>query len=324
MIRYSNQRLSGYDGELKILLDPHKAKLLVPSSPMSGSLEFRSNVYSHFFSPKTPLKTDIQRLDHLVSLGADARRAVHADSGRSNAVGGPAWARKAITLLCLDGKLSSECHTFAKVTTKLWRGYTFKINSLRVPSPAHVPKERLNLLSALERADVPDGHLVIQDIKNRPGTEAKFAKAQTQYPHVHAEIQLLFYLATNKIMGAFTYVGASKLPCVLCATMLEIEGMLTCRMSHDHLHPRWMVPDIKTLPRDVRSRFWTVIAKLRETLRTTLLFVPEKGRDFRPESTVDMTLASGLMTTTLETMSLEYRLAKKQHQQAEEQGMLSR
>jgi hypothetical protein len=324
MIRYSNQRLSGYDAELKILLDPHKAELLASSSPMSGSLEFRNNVYSHLFSRNTPLKTDIQRLGHLVSLGADARRAVHADSDRSNAVGGPAWARKAITLLCLAGKVSSACHTFAEVTTKLWRGYTFKINSLRVPSPAHVPKERLNVLSALERAGVPDGHLVIQDIKNRPGTEAKFAKAQTQLPHVHAEIQLLFHLATNKIMGASTYVGASKLPCVLCATVLEIEGMLTCRMSHDHLYPRWMVPDIKTLPRDVRSRFWTVIAKLRETLRTTLLFVPEKGRNFRPESTVDMTLASGLTTATLETTSLEYRLARKQQQQAEEQGMLSR
>jgi hypothetical protein len=324
MIRYSNQRLSGYDGELRILLDPHKAELLAPSSPVGGSLEFRNNICSHFFSPKTPQKTDILRLGRLVSLGADARRAVHADSDRSNAVGRPAWARKAITLLYLAGKVSSACHTFAEVTTNLWRGYTFKINTLRVPSPARVPNERLNVLSALERASVPDGHLVIQDIKNRPGTEAKFAKAQTQHPHVHAEIQLLFHLATNKIMGAFTYVGASKLPCVLCATMLEIEGTLTCRMSHDHLYPRWMVPDIKTLPQDIRNRFWTVIAKLRETLRTTLLFVPEKGRDFRPESTVDMTLASGLTTATLETMSLGYRLAKKQHQQAEEQGMLSR
>jgi hypothetical protein len=50
-----------------------------------------------------------------------------------------------------------------------------------------------------ERAGVPDGHLVIQDIENRPGTEAKFAKTQTQYLHVHAEIQLLFHLAKNKI-----------------------------------------------------------------------------------------------------------------------------
>jgi hypothetical protein len=159
---------------------------------------------------------------------------------------------------------------------------------------------------------------------NRPGTEAKFAKTQTQHPHVHAEIQLLFHLATNKIMGVITYVGASKLPCVLCATVLQIEGTLTCRISHDHLYPRWMVPDLKTLPRDVRSRVWTVIARLRETLRATLLFVPEKGRNFRPESTVDMTLASGLTTATLGTMSLEYRLARKQQQQAEEQGMLSR
>jgi hypothetical protein len=324
MIRYSNQRLRGYNDELKKLLDPHKAALLSSSSTMSGSLEFRNNVYSHFFGPKTPLTTDLQRLGHLVSLGADARRAVHADSDRPNVAGGPAWARKAITLLCLAGKVSSACHTFAKVTTKLWRGYTFKLNTLRVPSPARVPKERFNILSALERAGVPDGHLVIQDIKNRPGTEAKFAKAQTQYPHVHAEIQLLFHLATNNIMGAFPYIGASKLPCVLCATMLEIEGMLTCRISHDHLYPRWMVPNMKTLPRDVRNRFWTVVAKLRETLRTTLLFVPEKGKDFRPESTVDMTLVSSLATATLETMSSEYRLARKQQQQAEEQGMLSR
>ncbi|SMY30106.1 unnamed protein product [Zymoseptoria tritici ST99CH_1A5] len=37
-----------------------------------------------------------------------------------------------------------------------------------------------------------------------------------------------------------------------------------------------------------------------------------------------MTLASGITTVTSETMSLEYRLARKQQQQAEEQGMLSR
>jgi hypothetical protein len=80
IIRYSNPRLSGYDAELKMLLDPHKAELLAPSSPMSGSLKFRKNVYSHFFSPKTPLETDTKRLGHLVILGADAKRAVHADS----------------------------------------------------------------------------------------------------------------------------------------------------------------------------------------------------------------------------------------------------
>jgi hypothetical protein len=323
MIRYSNQRLSGYDGELKILLDPHKAELLAPSSPMSGSLEFRNNVYSHFFSPKTPLKTDIQRLGHLVSLGADARRAVHADSDRSNAVGGPAWARKAITLLCLAGKVSSTCHTFAQVTTKLWRGYAFKINCLQVPLPARVSKEKLNVLSALKRAGVPDGHLVVQDYKSRPGAEAKFIKAQAQEPHVHAEIQLLFHIAKKKIPGVCPYVEISKLPCVLCATILEIEGTLTCRKSHEHFYSRWMVPDMKILPQDVRSRFWTVIAKLRQTLRTTLLS-PEKGRNFRPESTVDMTIASGHTTATSGTMSLAFRLAKEQQQQAEEQGMLSR
>jgi hypothetical protein len=268
MIRYSNQRLSGYDGELKILLDPHKAELLDPSSPMSGSLEFRNNVYSHFFSLKTPLKTDLQRLGHLVSSGADARRAVHADSDRSNIVGGPAWARKAITLLCLAGKVSSTCHTFAQVTTKLWRGYAFKINCLQVPLPARVSKEKLNVLSALKRAGVPDGHLVVQDYKSRPGAEAKFTKAQAQEPHVHAEIQLLLHLAKKKIPGVCPYIGISKLPCVRCATILETEGTLTCRKSHEHFYSRWMVPDMKTLPQDVRSRFWTVIAKLRQTLRT--------------------------------------------------------
>lgn len=323
IIRYSEQRLSSYDSKLKIILDPYKAELLSLSSSISGSLEFRKRVYSHFFSLKTPLKTDIQRLGYLVSLGADTRRAVYTDSNRSNAVDGPAWARKAITLLCLAGKVSSACYTFAKVTAKLQRGYTFKINSLRVPSLAYVLEERLTVLSALERASIPDSYLVIQDIKNRLGSEAKFAKAQTQYPYVHAEIQVLFHLATNKIIGAFTYVRASRLLCVLCATMLKIEGILTCRMSYNYLYPRQMVPDIKTLPRDVRSRFWTVIAKLRETLRATLLFVLGKGRDFRPKSTVDITLASGITTVTSETISLEYRLARKQQQQAEEQGILS-
>jgi len=59
MIRYSTKRLSGYDSELQILLDPHKAELLASSSLMSGSLKFKNNVQSHFSSPKTPLKTDV-------------------------------------------------------------------------------------------------------------------------------------------------------------------------------------------------------------------------------------------------------------------------
>lgn len=119
IIRYSEQRLSSYDSKLEIILDPYKAELLSLSSSISGSLEFRKRVYSYFFSLKTPLKTNIQRLGYLVSLGADVRRAVHTDSNRSNAIDGPAWARKAITLLCLAGKVSSTCHTFAKVTAKL-------------------------------------------------------------------------------------------------------------------------------------------------------------------------------------------------------------
>jgi len=322
MLRYSSLRLKHYNDALTKTLAP--LEKIFTSSPDEYATIW-NDIHDHFFRPPRPLlETELQRSERLVTLGEDVRRAIHAGIDLYKGLRGSNWARKAITMLCLVGKFASACHTFVQSATEIWPGYTFKIIGLQVPSPARVLKGSVNILSAMREVGVPSNHPVAQAYNNNPGAKAKFAKKRKQHAHVHAEVQLLFHLAKNRIQDMFPYVGASKLPCVLCATLLKVEGKLDCRKSHDHFYEKWMVPEIETLPRDIRQDMWGVIARLRDSLRVTLLSQSAKGGDFRPESTVDMTIASRLTTAALETMSSRLASAVEQHKQAEMQGALSR
>jgi hypothetical protein len=99
-------------------------------------------------------------------LGANVRQAVHAGIDLHTGLLGSKWARearKAITILCLIGKIASACHTFAEVTTKIWLGYSFKITALQIPSPARVTKNIINIATAIRRIGVPSNHPAMRD-----------------------------------------------------------------------------------------------------------------------------------------------------------------
>ena len=320
MLRYSSLRLKHHNDALTRTLAP--LEKIFTSSPDEYATIW-NDIHDHFFRPRPLPETELQQTERLVILGEDVRRAIHAGIDLYKGLRGLNWARKAITMLCLVGKIASACHTFVQAATKIWPGYTFKIISLQVPSPARVLKGSANILSAMREVGVPSNHPVAQAYNNNPEAMAKFAKKRKQHAYVHAEVQLLFHLAKSRIQDMFPYVGASKLPCVLCATLLKVEGKLDCRKSHDHFHEKWMVPEIETLPHDIRQDMWVVIARLRDSLRVTLLSQPAKGGDFRPESTVDMTIASRITTAARATMSPEFASAVKQQKKAEMQGMMS-
>lgn len=321
MLQYSSLRIKHYNDVLMKTLAPLEK---ISTSSADEHATIWNDIHDNFFRQSPLTETDLQRSERLVILGADVRRAIHAGIDLYKGLRGSNWACKAITTLCLVGKFASACHNFVQATTKIWPGYTFKIIVLQMPSPARVPKGSANIVSAMREVGVPSNHPAARAYNNKPGAEAKFAIKQNQHAYVHAEVQLLFYLAKNRIQDMFPYVGASKLPCVLCATLLRVEGKLECRESHDHFYEKWMVPEVETLPRDIRQDMWGVVARLRDCLRDALLSQPAKGGDFRPESTVDMTVASRLTTAAVETMSSQFASAVEQQKQAEMQGTLSR
>ncbi|SMR61076.1 unnamed protein product [Zymoseptoria tritici ST99CH_1E4] len=329
MLQYSVPRLHFYQDKLKATLAQHRAELEQIGLKSSISLadeeaRILSDIYSHFFKPPRPRETDIQRLEHLVHLGADVRRATHAGNDLSKLLGKSAWTRKIVTILCLVGKFTSAFDTFAEASTAIWQGYTFKLNVLEPTAPFNLPKVKTDLVSALEGACTTKIDPAIKAYFSKPKVEATFAVLQKRKPHVHAEVQLLFYLARNKITNVFPYVGASKLPCILCAGLLKADGNLTCRESHKHLYARWMVPDMKTLPQDVKQRLWDVIEKLKEDLRRSLFSSPKKGTDPRPESTIDLTEISRLTVEVKRDSDSAIALALQQRLEAKEQEELCR
>lgn len=79
--------------------------------------------------------------------------------------------------------------------------------------------------------------------------EREFAKRQKQKPKVHAEVQILMSLNTNKssISGLFPYLGCSKLSCFMCNRLVQSYGRFTTRGCHGRLFKPWTMPTMDRL-----------------------------------------------------------------------------
>lgn len=175
----------------------------------------------------------------------------------------------------------------------------------------------------MESLDIPDNHPALRAYLGRRAAEARFAAAQTQKPYVHAEVQLFFHALGNEIKYLFPYMGASKLPCVLCAELLRASGIFACRTTHKHFYPKWMVPGIDSLPPPAQEWTLEVLAEVKDTLRTSLLLPGRTKGDLRPESTADMTTVTQL-DAGLDCGSPELSIAREKQRELRDQQMLSR
>ena len=79
--------------------------------------------------------------------------------------------------------------------------------------------------------------------------ENEFARLQKQKPSIHAEVQMLMSLNTDKpsTSSLFPYFGCSKLSCFMCNSFIQSYGRFTTRGCHGRLFKPWTVPKVDRL-----------------------------------------------------------------------------
>lgn len=273
MLHYSTPRLIFYRREIRDILVAHRpqAQHITQESLPSLGIKWQSlwkTILAHFFDKSIETKTDAETLEDLVRVAADIRNAMHSNSDASGSSSAScAWASKVVSKVGLIGKLPLACGTFTAISHSFWKGYSIKITAVALPSATNLPKLDIGLAATFRRLSIPTTHPVVRACGGKPKAERKFAEFQRQKTHVHAEMQLVFHMATEGIAGVHPYIGTSKLPCVLCAEFLKMDGTFSSQKSHEHLYTKWTMPRIDRLPPQGQERMRTIIEGMKRALR---------------------------------------------------------
>ncbi|RYP50784.1 hypothetical protein DL768_003782 [Monosporascus sp. mg162] len=101
----------------------------------------------------------------------------------------------------------------------------------------------------------------------------RFNKLKPTSNEVHAEVQLMLDLARRGISFStpFSYIGCSKLSCLLCAEFLASVGSFPTRGCHGKAYDLWTVPEQKGLEQASVDAICSAIKKLETRLEGILL-----------------------------------------------------
>ncbi|KAH8929849.1 hypothetical protein BT69DRAFT_1328346 [Atractiella rhizophila] len=112
--------------------------------------------------------------------------------------------------------------------------------------------------------------------------------------HVHAEIQIVFHLASASSVNLFPYIGCSKLSCVLCDRFLaslpgELSGLKT-QGCHGKFYPKWTLPTDSSPP-------WLLGTKQRFREKILGIELPSTALQSGPESPPWGSMQSSLVSS---------------------------
>jgi hypothetical protein len=111
-------------------------------------------------------------------------------------------------------------------------------------------------------------------VKNCKAAETgkKFASLQKQKPYVHAEVQMLMFLAANEPTNSdlFPYFGCSKLSCFMCSQFLQAYGRFTTRGCHGRLFKPWTVPCANRLLQGHADRITRALVSVQNEIKKKL------------------------------------------------------
>ncbi|RYP21195.1 hypothetical protein DL765_002334 [Monosporascus sp. GIB2] len=115
----------------------------------------------------------------------------------------------------------------------------------------------------------------------------RFNKLKPASNQVHAEIQLVLDLARRRIRFStpFSYIGCSKLSCLLCTEFIALVGPFSTRGCHGKVYYLWTIPEQKELEQASVESICSAVKKLEIHLKGILL----ESRNPKPrgkESTV--------------------------------------
>jgi len=116
----------------------------------------------------------------------------------------------------------------------------------------------------------------------------QFDKIKTQFPQVHAEVQLVLYAAQRNLErnGHSKYIGCSKRSCFLCWEFLKAHGEFRTRASHGKIYNLWTVPEAENLSEEKLNTIISALKSVEQVLSNHLRAKRQKILQPAKESTV--------------------------------------
>ena len=143
---------------------------------------------------------------------------------------------------------------------------------LRTPFPSSVPPDRSgDTLNAAELFRM----------------EARYRSLLSEKLHVHAEINLVFFLGGEQgdTKATFPYLGISKKSCFLCGNFIRYLGHFETRGEHHVEYTRWTFPSVYQLKNCQGRRFSNAYKKLQAIVQHRCKHWRKKHLPLTAEST---------------------------------------
>jgi OTT_1508-like deaminase len=156
--------------------------------------------------------------------------------------------------ICLLARLQVAFQKFKEIALKLPSFEHVTIVLVPRPlAPANPSQRPLNLKQTFGILHLNMGPATTKAVLGHNWTvskiEREFAQRQKQKPNIHAEVQMLMFLNTDKssASGVFPYFGCSKLSCFMCDRFIRSHGQFTTRGCHGRLFKPWTLPSMDQL-----------------------------------------------------------------------------
>lgn len=128
----------------------------------------------------------------------------------------------------------------------------------------------------------------------------KFEVALGQPLHVHAEVQMLFFLlhADRGDLQPLPYLGVSKKTCLLCGYFLENFPRFGARRNHGKIYPNWTLPRQARLQKEYPTCMNAAIRSLMVSTASLALDRDQSKLNMVKESDAAPSTSSGMNPTT--------------------------
>ncbi|CAN9257831.1 unnamed protein product [Alternaria alternata] len=179
--------------------------------------------------------------------------------------------------ICLLSRLRAAYQNFLDIAQTLpsFAQVKFVLVPLLV-APPNPPQPPLTLKQTFRILDLnlddTTREAVLTKVCKATETGKKFANLQKQKPYVHAEVQMMVFLAANEPINSkfLPYLGCSKLSCFMCNQFLQAYGLCSTRGCHGRLFKPWTVPSADRLLPGHADRIARALTSVQEHVKNKL------------------------------------------------------
>jgi hypothetical protein len=229
-----------------------------------------------FKDPPSDMST-LNKHTELIVASYNLRRESSVEEALNGPTDGTLTSRKLWRSICLFSRLRVAYHTFIEISQTLPSFAQVKFVLVPRPcTPLNPPQRTATLKQTFGMLKLDLSTNTTREILGTNWdirkTEDRFKKLQEQPLNVHAEVQMLMFMAANEPVksGLFPYFGCSKLSCFMCSQFIQGYGRLNTRGCHGRLFKPWTVPKTDGLLPGQVDRIETALVSVQKKLKKKL------------------------------------------------------